>query len=159
MIGKQGQLIERDRARRGLLQSPGTSNALFENAQLRARLGYGEAFKRYNIERENQLNPLGSLMTSGQNAATNQGGSMGTYGTNVGNLMTQAGNAIGAGQMGSANTLAGGIEKVGSTYRNQMNFTDYLNSQRNSPSASPSYMASQYTNPDQYSRFRYSDEV
>ena len=159
MIGKQGQLIERDRARRGLLQSPGTSNALFENAQLRARLGYGEAFKRYNIERENQLNPLGSLMTSGQNAATNQGGSMGTYGTNAGNLMTQAGNAIGAGQMGSANTLAGGIEKVGSTYRNQMNFTDYLNSQRNSPSASPSYMASQYTNPDQYSRFRYSDEV
>ena len=159
MIGKQGEEIRRYYAKRGLLQSAGTSNALFENAQRRARLGYGDAFNRYQTNRSNQLNPLGSFMTLGQNAAANQGGSMGTYGTNVGNLTMQAGNAIGAGQMGSANTLAGGLEKVGSTYRNQMNFTDYLNSQRNSPSASSSYMASQYTNPDQYSRFRYSDEV
>lgn len=98
-------------------------------------------------------------MTLGQNAAANQGASMGTYGTNVGNLTMQAGNAIGAGQMGSANTLAGGLEKVGSTYRNQMNFTDYLNSQRNLPSASPSYMAPQYMSPDPYSGVRQTYEA
>ena len=142
MIGKQNQLIERDRARRGLLQSPGTSNALFENAQLRARLGYGEAFKRYNIERENQLNPLGSLMTSGQNAATNQGGSMGTYGTNAGNLMMQGGQAMAAGQLGVGNTFNNALGTMASSYQNQRNFTDYLNrfgNQSSGPTSMPGY--------------------
>ena len=156
----EGQkLLDRTAARDNRLFSGGALKAATRYGQEMGSQEYQNAFNRYQTNRSNQLNPLGALGTLGQNAAANQGASMGTYGTNVGNLMTQAGNAIGAGQMGSANTLAGGIEKVGSTYRNQMNFTDYLNSQRNSPSASPSYMASQYTNPDQYSRFRYSDKV
>lgn len=142
MIGKQGQLIERDRARRGLLQSPGTSNALFENAQLRARLGYGEAFKRYNIERENQLAPLGSFMTSGQNAAAGQGASMGTYGTNAGNLMMQGGQAMAAGQLGVGNTFNNALGTMASSYQNQRNFTDYLNrfgNQSSGPTSMPGY--------------------
>jgi hypothetical protein len=156
----EGQkVLDRSAAARGGLISGGALRAATRYGQDMGSQEYQNAFNRYQTNRSNQLNPLGSLMTLGQNAAANQGASMGTYGTNVGNLTMQAGNAIGAGQMGFANTLAGGLEKVGSTYRNQMNFTDYLNSQRNLPSASPSYMAPQYTNPDQYSRFRYSDEV
>jgi hypothetical protein len=156
----EGQkLLDRTAARDNRLFSGGALKAATRYGQDMGSQEYLNAFNRYQTNRSNQLNPLGSLMTLGQNAAANQGASMGTYGTNVGNLTMQAGNAIGAGQMGSANTLAGGLEKIGSTYRNQMNFTDYLNSQRNLPSASSSYMASQYTNPDQYSRFRYSDEV
>jgi hypothetical protein len=156
----EGQkLLDRSAAARGGLISGGALRAATRYGQDMGSQEYTNAFNRYQTNRSNQLQPLGNLMTLGQNAAANQGASMGTYGTNVGNLTMQAGNAIGAGQMGSANTLAGGLEKIGSTYRNQMNFTDYLNSQRNLPSASPSYMAPQYTNPDQYSRFRYSDEV
>jgi hypothetical protein len=156
----EGQkVLDRAAAARGGLISGGALRAATRYGQDMGSQEYTNAFNRYQTNRSNQLQPLGNLMTLGQNAAANQGASMGTYGTNVGNLTMQAGNAIGAGQMGSANTLAGGLEKIGSTYRNQMNFTDYLNSQRNLPSASPSYMAPQYTNPDQYSRFRYSDEV
>lgn len=142
MIGKQNQLIERERARRGLLQSPGTSNALFENAQLRARLGYGSALDRYYKQRESQLNPLGSLMTSGQNAATNQGGSMGTYGTNAGNLMMQGGQAMAAGQLGVGNTFNNALGTMASSYQNQRNFTDYLNrfgNQSSGPTSMPGY--------------------
>ena len=142
MIGKQGQLIERDRARRGLLQSPGTSNALFENAQLRARLGYGEAFKRYNIERENQLQPLGNLMASGQSAASNQGSAAGAYGTNAGNLMMQGGQAMAAGQLGVGNTFNNALGTMASSYQNQRNFTDYLNrfgNQSSGPTSMPGY--------------------
>ena len=109
MIGKQGEEIKRDYARRGLLQSAGTSNALFENAQRRARLGYGEAFKRYNIERENQLAPLGSFMTSGQNAAAGQGTAAGQYGTTVGNAYMGQG-------INQGNALLAGAQARSSSY-------------------------------------------
>ena len=142
MIGKQNQLIERERARRGVLQSPGTSNALFENAQLRARLGYGNALDRYYKERESQLNPLGSLMASGQSAASNQGSAAGQYGTNAGNLMMQGGQAMAAGQLGVGNTFNNALGTMASSYQNQQNFTDYLNRMGNrssGPTSMPGY--------------------
>jgi hypothetical protein len=155
MIGKQGEEIRRYYAKRGRLQSAGTSNALFENAQRRARLGYGDAFKRYNIERENQLNPLGSLMASGQSAASNQGSAAGQYGTNAGNLMMQGGQAMAAGQLGVGNTLNNALGSMASSYQNQQNFTDYLNRFGNqSPVGQPSYMAPQRSDIDPYSGVR-----
>jgi hypothetical protein len=47
--------------------------------------------------------------------------------------MMAAGQAIGAGQLGAANTLAGGLGTAASAYQNQTNFTNWLN--RNQPSA------------------------
>jgi hypothetical protein len=155
MIQQEGRIIERERARRGLLQSPGTSNALLENAQRRARQGFGEAFNRYQTNRSNQLNPLGSLMTLGQNAAANQGASMGTYGTNVGNLTMQGGQAMAAGQLGVGNTINNALGSMASSYQNQQNFTDYLNRFGNqSPVGQPSYMAPQRSDIDPYSGVR-----
>ena len=109
MIGKQGEEIKRDYARRGLLQSAGTSNALFENAQRRARLGYGNALDRYYKQRESQLNPLGSLMASGQNAAAGQGTAAGQYGTNVGNAYMGQG-------INQGNALLAGAQARSSSY-------------------------------------------
>jgi hypothetical protein len=140
MIGKQGEEIRRYYAKRGLLQSAGTSNALFENAQRRARLGYGDAFNRYQTNRSNQLQPLGNLMASGQSAASNQGSVAGQYGTNAGNLMMQGGQATAAGQLGVGNTINNALGTMASSYQNQQNFTDYLNRMGNrSPVGQPSY--------------------
>jgi hypothetical protein len=70
---------------------------------------YANAFNRYQTNRSNQLNPLGSLMTLGQNAAANQGGSMGTYGTNVGNAYMGQG-------INQGNALLAGAQSRSSSY-------------------------------------------
>jgi len=78
-------------AGRGGLVSGQTMKGLQDYAQNSASQEYNNAFNRYQTNRTNQLTPLGSLMTSGQNAAAGAGAQAGTYGANVGNLMTSAG--------------------------------------------------------------------
>lgn len=113
-------------AARGGLISGGTLKGMQDYAQGAASQEYGNAFNRYQTNRANQLQPLGSLMSSGQAAASNQAGQAGQYGVNAGNMMMQAGQAIGAGQLGMANTLAGGLGTAASAYQRQQNFNDYL---------------------------------
>lgn len=84
-------------------------------AQGLASQEYNNAFNRYQTNRTNQLAPLGSLMTSGQNAAAGAGAQAGSYGANVGNLMTGAGenqaNALLAAQRQNASSY-GDIAKL-----------------------------------------------
>ena len=113
-------------AARGGLISGQTLKGMQDYAQGSAAQEYSNAYNRYQTNRANQLQPLGSLMSSGQAAASNQAGSAGQYGVNAGNLMTQAGQSIAAGQMGAANSLASGIGTAASAYANQTNFNNYL---------------------------------
>jgi hypothetical protein len=113
-------------AARGGLISGQTLKGMQDYAQGSASQEYGNAFNRYQTNRANQLQPLGSLMSSGQAAASNQAGAAGQYGVNAGNLMTQAGQAVGAGQLGMANSLAGGLGTAASAYQQQTNFNNYL---------------------------------
>lgn len=113
-------------AARGGLISGQTLKGMQDYAQGSASQEYSNAYNRYQTNRANQLQPLGSLMSSGQAAASNQAGSAGQYGVNAGNLMTQAGQSIAAGQMGAANSLASGIGTAASAYANQTNFNNYL---------------------------------
>jgi hypothetical protein len=136
------QLAGGARARGGAV-SGRTMMGAQDYAQGLASQEYGNAFNRYQTNRANQLQPLGSLMSSGQAAASNQAGAAGQYGSNAGNAMMAAGQAIGAGQLGAANTLASGLGTAASAYQNQTNFTDFLNRQ-------PSYNA-QYLPPQYYS--------
>ena len=122
-------------AARGGLISGGTLKGMQDYAQGSASQEYGNAFNRYQTNRANQLQPLGSLMSSGQAAASNQAGQAGQYGVNAGNMMMQAGQAIGAGQLGMANTLASGIGTAASAYQRQQNFNDYLARQSRVPPA------------------------
>jgi hypothetical protein len=87
--------------------------------QASASQEYGNAFNRYQTNRANQLQPLGSLMSSGQAAAAGQAAQAGQYGTNVGNLMGQAGQSMAAGQMGAANTMGNALASMGSMYQQQ----------------------------------------
>lgn len=142
-LGEGQKALERSAAARGGLISGGALKAATRYGQDMGSQEYQNAFNRYQTSRANQLQPLGNLMASGQSAAANQGSAAGQYGTNAGNAYMAAGNAIGAGQLGAANTLAGGIQTGVSSYLNQMNFNDFLNRQ-------PSY-GNQYAPPQYYS--------
>ena len=84
-------------------------------AQGLASQEYNNAFNRYQTNRTNQLAPLGSLMTSGQNAAAGTGAQAGEYGARISNLMTGAGenqaNALLAAQRQNASSY-GDIAKL-----------------------------------------------
>lgn len=89
---------------------------------------YGNAFNRYQTNRSNQLAPLGSLMSSGQAAASGQVGSQGNYGTNAANLMmtggaNQANAALMQGNIGAQqfNTFGRGLNQAQSMYGDKIN--------------------------------------
>jgi hypothetical protein len=69
---------------------------------------YGSAYNRYQTNRASKLNPLQSLMGSGQTAANT-----------VADYATQAGNAQAAGRVGQANALTGALTQGYSMYQNQ----------------------------------------
>lgn len=114
---------------------------------------YGNAFNRYQTNRANQLNPLGSLMSSGQAAANQQSAAAGTYGANAATTMGNAANIAGSAQLGAANTLAGGLGTAASAYQNQTNFANWL-AQNQKTAAPSSYMAPQNMNIDPYDALR-----
>ena len=101
--------LEASRAARGGLLSGATGKALTRYGQEMGSQEYGNAFNRYQTERANRLNPLGSLTNLGQSAAANVGSAAGQYGTNVGNLATSGAAAQAAGQVGMTNALTGAL--------------------------------------------------
>jgi len=133
--------LDRAAAARGGLISGGALKAATQYGQDMGSQEYGNAFNRYQINRTNQLQPLGNLMASGQSAASNQGSSAGAYGANGANTLTSAGNAaaaglIGAGQanaagqLGTANSLSNALNAGASAYQNQSNFNNWLTQSR-----------------------------
>jgi hypothetical protein len=109
----------------GLL-SGSTLKAIQRYGQEMGSQEYGNAFNRYQTERANRLAPLGSLMGTGQAAATNTVGAAGQYGTNVGNLTTDIGAAQAAGSLGTAKALTNALGQYLSYSSNQ----DMLNAMR-----------------------------
>jgi hypothetical protein len=139
--------LDRQAAARGGLISGGALKAATRYGQDMGSQEYQNAFNRYQTNRSNQLQPLGNLMSSGQAAASNQGIAAGNYGTNAGNAYMAAGNAVGAGQLGAANTLAGGLQTAASSYQNQMNFNDFLKrsqTPQSGPISMPGYDVNYY---------------
>ena len=143
--------LERSAAARGGLISGGALKAATRYGQDMGSQEYQNAFNRYQTNRSNQLQPLGNLMSMGQSAASNQSTAAGNYGTNAGQAYMAAGQAAGAGQLGMANTLAGGLQTAASSYQNQNNFNDWLAKQPNynvqttpQTSYNPQYLPPQY---------------
>ena len=106
----EGQkVLERNAAARGGLISGGALRAATRYGQDMGLQEYANAFNRYQTNRANQLAPLGSLATSGQNAAVGQGTAAGQYGTNVGNAYMQQG-------INQGNALLAGVQARSSSY-------------------------------------------
>lgn len=117
--------IDRSAAARGGTQSGAALRAATRYGQDMGSQEYGNAYSRYQTNRTNRLAPLGSLMTSGQNAAANTGAAAGNYGTSAGNLMSTSGvnqgNALLAAQRAN-NSAYGDIAKtIGSTDFSKIN--------------------------------------
>jgi hypothetical protein len=110
--------LERSAAARGGLISGNALRAAQQYGQEMGSQEYMNAFKRYQMEREAQLNPLQSLANVGQTGTARLGEAAQTYGTNVGNLglgsaSTQA-NALLAGAQARSSAYKGIGESFGS---------------------------------------------
>jgi hypothetical protein len=105
---------------------------LISGAALRGATRYGQemgsqefqnAFNRYQTSRTNTLNPFASLAGVAQSSANTLTGAAGQLGQNIGSNIIGAGNAMAAGQVGSANAIAQGVGQGINFYQGQQ----YLN--------------------------------
>jgi hypothetical protein len=97
--------LERSAAARGNLLSGATMKGITRFSQDLASQEYQNAFNRYQVERSAKLNPLQSLMGSGQSATNVMTGNVGQAGQNQMANAYNAGQARASGYVGSANAL------------------------------------------------------
>lgn len=97
--------LERSAAARGNLLSGSTLKGIQRFGQDLASQEYGNAFNRYQIERAARLNPLQSLMGSGQSAANAMTAAAGNLGQSQSSNAYNAGAARASGYMGMSNAL------------------------------------------------------
>jgi hypothetical protein len=86
-----------------------------------ALTGYQTRFNAYNTNQTNQFNRLASVAGLGQNATNTLAQTGASTATNIGNLLTEGGNAAAAGTLGSASALNAGLGGLGSTVNSALN--------------------------------------
>lgn len=106
--------LERSAAARGNLMSGSTMKGIQRFGQDLASQEYQNAFNRYQTERAAKLNPLQSLMGSGQSSANVLTGAAGQMGQNEATNLYNAGQARASGYIGQANALSGALGQIGS---------------------------------------------
>ena len=104
--------LERSAAARGNLLSGSALKGITRFGQDNASQEYQNAFNRYQVNRSNQLNPLQSLMGSGQTATNAMTTAAGEAGRGIGQTVQNAGAARASGYVGSANALAQSLGNV-----------------------------------------------
>lgn len=97
--------LERSAAARGGLMSGSTLKGIQRFGQDLASQEYQNAFNRFQIERAARLNPLQSLMGSGQSATNIMTGAAGNLGQGLAQSELAAGQARASGYVGQANAL------------------------------------------------------
>jgi hypothetical protein len=105
--------LERSAAARGNLLSGSTLKGVQRFGQDLASQEYQNAFNRFQTERAARLNPLQSLMGSGQSAANVMTGAAGQMGQNEASNIYNAGQARASGYIGQANALNQALGQVG----------------------------------------------
>ena len=105
--------LERSAAARGNLLSGSAMKGIQRFGQDLASQEYQNAFNRYQIERSAKLNPLQSLMGSGQSATNVMTGAAGQMGQNEAANLYGAGQARASGYIGQANALSSALGQVG----------------------------------------------
>jgi hypothetical protein len=123
--------LERSAAARGNLLSGSTLKGVQRFGQDLASQEYQNAFNRYQVERSARLNPLQSLMGSGQSATNVLTGAAGQMGQNEASNLYNAGAARASGYIGSANALnqaLGQVSGIATNYPMQNAMINYYNS-------------------------------
>jgi len=123
--------LERSAAARGNLLSGSTLKGVQRFGQDLASQEYQNAFNRFQVERSARLNPLQSLMGSGQSATNVLTGAAGQMGQNQASNIYNAGAARASGYVGQANALNTALGQVGgiaTNYPMQNAMMNYYNS-------------------------------
>ena len=115
--------LERSAAARGGLLSGSALKGIQRYGQDLASQEYQNAFNRYQTARTNTLNPFQSLAGVAQSSANTLTSAAGQLGQNIGSNIIGAGNAMAAGQVGSANAISQGLGQGLNFYQGQQ----YLN--------------------------------
>jgi hypothetical protein len=115
--------LERSAAARGGLLSGSALKGIQRYGQDLASQEYQNAFNRYQTQRANTLNPYASLGGVAQTASNTMGTAAGNFGQQIGSNIIGAGNAMAAGQIGSANAFSQGVGQGLNFYQGQQ----YLN--------------------------------
>lgn len=105
--------LERSATARGNLLSGSTMKGIQRFGQDLASQEYANAFNRYQIERSNKLNPLQSLMGSGQSSTNVMTSAAGQMGQNEASNLYNAGAARASGYVGAANAIGGALGGIG----------------------------------------------
>ena len=105
--------LERSAAARGGLQSGATLKALSRYGQDFASNEYGNAYNRFNADRDRRYGRLSTLAGYGQGANSMIGAAGQNYANNYGNTMMSAANAAGAAGIANANTWGSALGKLG----------------------------------------------
>ena len=98
---------------------------------------YQNAFNRYQVERAARLNPLQSLMGSGQSSANTLTSAAGQFGQASAANAMNAGAARASGYVGSANALASALGSVGSAAVNYPLYQAQMDYWKNMPKTPP----------------------
>jgi len=115
-LAEGNKALERSAAARGMLMSGQMFKGAQRFGQDLASQEYQNAFNRYQTNRSNQLNPLGTLMASGQGATNMLSGAAGQLGGQLGENAMGAGNARASGYIGSANAYANALQSAGNAF-------------------------------------------
>lgn len=110
--------LERSAAARGSIHGGAALKALARYGQDFASNEYGNAYNRFNADRDRRFGRLSSIAGFGQNAMGQLVSAGGNFGQAVAQNHTGLGNAIAAGNMAKANAnqaLLSGLMKAGAT--------------------------------------------
>jgi hypothetical protein len=119
-LAEGNKALERSAAARGMLMSGKMFKGAQRFGQDLASQEYQNAFDRYQTNRSNQLNPLGTLMASGQGAANTLSGAAGQLGTQLGENAMGAGNARASRYINQANAYTDALSGVTNAFTGYM---------------------------------------
>jgi hypothetical protein len=116
---KQGmKSLEQSAAARGGLLSGSTLRGVTDYSQGMASQEYGNAYNRYQTNRANQLNPLQSLMGSGQTSANTLTGAAGQLGQGLAQGAAATGASNASSYMNTGNALTNALSGGANAYMN-----------------------------------------
>lgn len=119
-LSEGNKALERSAAARGMLMSGQMFKGAQRFGQDLASQEYQNAFDRYQTNRSNQLNPLGTLMAAGQGASNVLSGAAGQLGTQLGENAMGAGNARASRYINQSNALTDALSGVTNAFTGYM---------------------------------------
>lgn len=117
--------LQNSAAARGLLSSGSTLKGITDYSQGQASQEYGNAYNRYQTNRANQLNPLQSLMGSGQSSANTLTNAAGQLGQGLAQGAAAMGNANASAYMNTGNALTNALSGGLNAYMGYKNMQSY----------------------------------